>query len=119
MHWDSLKSRMFWAKGKGKVLPITGREDPEEMYRYNYTLSLTSALEGVGGQRHAPAALPTRKTRYPFYRRLGGPQGRSEHTHTHTHTYIYIYIYIYTISQQIHHSDSLLISYNSYTLRRM
>ena len=31
----------------------------------------------VGGQRHAPAALPPGKTRYPFYRRLGGPQGRS------------------------------------------
>ena len=31
---------------------------------------------GVGGQRHAPAALPPRKTRYPLYRRLGGPQGR-------------------------------------------
>ena len=27
---------------------------------------------GVGGQRHAPAALPFGKTRY-----LGGPQGRS------------------------------------------
>jgi hypothetical protein len=32
---------------------------------------------GVGGQRHAPAALPPVKTRYPLYRRLGGPQGRS------------------------------------------
>ena len=32
---------------------------------------------GVGGQRHAPAALPAGKTRYPLYRRLGGPQGRS------------------------------------------
>jgi hypothetical protein len=31
----------------------------------------------VGGQRHAPAALPLVKTRYPLYRRLGGPQGRS------------------------------------------
>ena len=31
----------------------------------------------VGGQRHAPAALPPGKTRYPFYRRLGGPQSRS------------------------------------------
>jgi hypothetical protein len=30
---------------------------------------------GVGGQRHAPAALPPRITRYPLYRRLGGPQG--------------------------------------------
>ena len=32
---------------------------------------------GVGGQRHAPAALPPGKTRHPLYRRLGGPQGRS------------------------------------------
>jgi hypothetical protein len=32
---------------------------------------------GVGGQRHAPAALPPGETQYPFYRRLGGPQGRS------------------------------------------
>ena len=31
---------------------------------------------GVGGQRHAPAALPPGKTRYTLYR-LGGPQGRS------------------------------------------
>ena len=38
------------------------------------TLSLTPALDGVGGQRHAPAALPPGKTRYPLYRRLGGPQ---------------------------------------------
>ena len=32
---------------------------------------------GVRGQRHAPAALPPGKTRYPLYRRLGGPQRRS------------------------------------------
>jgi hypothetical protein len=32
---------------------------------------------GVGGQRHAPTALPPGMTRYPFYRRLGRPQGRS------------------------------------------
>ena len=32
---------------------------------------------GVGGQHHAPAALPPGKTRYPLCRRLGGPQGRS------------------------------------------
>ena len=29
----------------------------------------------VGGQRHAPVALPPEKTRYPLYRTLGGPQG--------------------------------------------
>jgi hypothetical protein len=45
---------------------------------YSSTLSLTSALEGVGVQRHAPAALPPGKTRYPLYRRLGGSQCRSE-----------------------------------------
>jgi hypothetical protein len=33
---------------------------------------------GVGGKRHSPAALPPGKeTRYPLYRKLGGPQGRS------------------------------------------
>ena len=32
---------------------------------------------GVGGQRHAPAALHPGKTRNPLYRRLGGSQGRS------------------------------------------
>jgi len=31
----------------------------------------------VGGQRHAPAALPCGKTWYPLYRRLGRPQGLS------------------------------------------
>jgi len=42
---------------------------------YSFTLSLTSALEGVGGQRFAPVALPPGMTRYPLYRRMGGPQG--------------------------------------------
>ena len=32
---------------------------------------------GAGGHRHAPAALLPRKTWYPLYRKLGGPQGRS------------------------------------------
>jgi len=44
---------------------------------YSSTLSLTSALDGVGGLHHGPAALPPGKTRYPLHRRLGGPQGRS------------------------------------------
>ena len=37
------------------------------LQRYNSTLSLTSALDGVGGQRHAPAALLPKETRYPPY----------------------------------------------------
>ena len=44
--------------GKGKVCPRTGHEDKKEEYNYSCTLSLTSALEGVGGYRHDPAALP-------------------------------------------------------------
>ena len=44
---------------------------------YSSTLPLTSAIDGVGGQRHALAALHPRKTLYPLYRTLGGPQGRS------------------------------------------
>ena len=64
-------------QGKGKGHPITGHEGPQVEYRYSSTLSLTSAPYGVGGQRHASAALPPRKNRYPLYRRLGGPQDRS------------------------------------------
>jgi hypothetical protein len=30
----------------------------------------------VGGQHHAPAALPQGKTRYPLYKRQGGPHGQ-------------------------------------------
>ena len=50
--------------GKCKVHPITGHEGPEGEQTYSSTLSLNSALDGVGGQRHAPAALPPGKTRY-------------------------------------------------------
>jgi hypothetical protein len=63
--------------GSGKFHPITGHEGPEGEYRYSCTLSLTSGLDGVGDQRHATAALPRGKTRYPLYRRLGGPRSRS------------------------------------------
>jgi len=31
---------------------------------------------GVGGDGHASAAFPREVTRYPKYRRLGGPHGR-------------------------------------------
>ena len=54
--------QLLYTKGKGH--PISGHEDPE-------------ALDGVGGQRQAPAALTPGKTRYSLCRRLGGPQGRS------------------------------------------
>jgi hypothetical protein len=44
---------------------------------YSSTFPLTSALDGVGFQHHAPAALPPGKTRYAWSRRLGGLQGQS------------------------------------------
>jgi hypothetical protein len=62
---------------KGQVHPRTGYEGPEEEWRYSSTLYLTSALDGVGGPCHAPAASPSGKIWYLLYRRLGGPQGRS------------------------------------------
>ena len=40
-------------------------------------MSLTSVLDGVGGQRHTSAALPPGKERYPLSMRLGGPLGWS------------------------------------------
>ena len=98
---------------------------------------MTAALEGGewSAARLGGTLLPE-KTRYPFYRRLGGPQGRSGRsenlvpigirsrsvqrlvsryniidTHTHTHTYIYIYIYIYI--RYIKYIQCLLLVYNS------
>jgi hypothetical protein len=50
-------------KVKGKGQRTTGHEGPEVEWRYSPTLSLTSALDGVGVQRHAPAALPPGKIR--------------------------------------------------------
>jgi hypothetical protein len=44
---------------------------------YSYTLSLTSATDGVGGQHHAPATLRRDEIRYPLCRRLDGLQGWS------------------------------------------
>ena len=71
--WGSQERRKSLNKGKGKdkIHPRTGHEGPEVEYSYSSTLSLTSALDGVGGQRHTPAALPPGKTRYPLHRRLG------------------------------------------------
>jgi len=95
---------------KGKVIPLRPgvARGWVEVQLYS---SMTAALEG--GEWPAPRPgrnlLPPGKTRYPFYRRLGGPQGRSGraenlvptkirsrtvqpiHTHTHTHTFIHIF----------------------------
>jgi hypothetical protein len=56
---------------------ITCHEGTAGEQRYSCTHSFTPALDWVGGQRHAAAALPPGMTRHPLYRRLGGPHGRS------------------------------------------
>ena len=58
---------------KDKVHPTTCHEGPVVEHRHSSSLSLTSAIDGGRVQRHAPAALPPGITRYPSYRRLGGP----------------------------------------------
>jgi hypothetical protein len=55
-HWAE-----YTSKDKGKGHLRTGHENPEVEERYSSTLSFTSAIDGVGGQR-----------RYTLYRRLGG-----------------------------------------------
>jgi hypothetical protein len=82
-----VRAELFHADGRGidrqtwyKVkftLEQTTKTQRGSRYIYSSTLSLTSALEGVGGQRHVPAALLPGSARYPLYRRLSGPQGRS------------------------------------------
>ena len=48
---------------------------------------MTEALEGGECSAARPGhTLPPGKTRYPFYRRLGGPQGRSGRTENLIHT---------------------------------
>jgi len=44
--------------------------------RCSFTLSFTSALDGVGCHHFAPAALPREGTRYPLCSWVGGPYSR-------------------------------------------
>jgi hypothetical protein len=65
-------------QGKGKGHPITDHEVPEGEQMYSFTLPSTSALEGGRCSTPRPGRFtPWKETRYPLYRRLGGPQGRS------------------------------------------
>jgi hypothetical protein len=69
--WNSISKKL-------KLSHYTPRRRLGER-RYSSYSFLTSALDGVSGQRHAPAAIYPRgkDSRYPLYRRLGGPQSRS------------------------------------------
>jgi len=57
-------------KGKGKVHPRTGQEDPEGEHRYSSTFSLTSALDGGLVAKATPRQLCPRER--PGTHRLGG-----------------------------------------------
>ena len=64
---------------KGTFRPATGHEGLEVEKRYSSTLSLTSVLQSGGWLTPRPGRFTLGKeTRYPFYRKLGGPEGRSE-----------------------------------------
>ena len=52
-----------------------GYEGPEWEWRYSPTLSLTSALNGVGSQRQAPADLPPKKDSAPIVQEAGWAPG--------------------------------------------
>ena len=58
-------------KGKGKVHPRRDHERPEGEQRFSCILSLTSTLDGEGGQHHAPAALPPGKDSVPIVQEAG------------------------------------------------
>jgi hypothetical protein len=70
MHvFHSFHSLQVWSKVTGKGHPRTTHKVPDGQ-NYNSTVSLTSALDGVGGQRHASMALASRKK--PFTHFIGG-----------------------------------------------
>jgi hypothetical protein len=52
-------------KSKGKGGPRTGYEGPEGEQMHSCTLPSTSALDAVGGQRHAPGRFTTGKDPVP------------------------------------------------------
>jgi hypothetical protein len=62
----------------GKSSPATRHGGAWGERKYSSYSFSTSALDGVSGQRHAPAAFYPRgkDPRYQLYRRLDGPQSR-------------------------------------------
>ena len=62
----------------GIVRPGRGRETSKKEWRYSSTVSLTSALDIGWWLTPRPERFtPGKETRYPLYRRLGGPNGQS------------------------------------------
>jgi hypothetical protein len=90
MWYDVTVTRVFSSNDPGQAgcttkikqsSPATRHGDAWVEWFYSFYSFLTSALDGVSGQHHAPAALYPRgkDPRYPLYRGLGGSQSRSGH----------------------------------------
>jgi hypothetical protein len=83
-HTDRSNKRKSVLKVR-KVRPRTDHEGPAGKLRYKSTLSLTPALDEGGWSTLQPGGLTRgRKTRYPFFRRLGWFQGLSWCAHTYS-----------------------------------
>ena len=66
---------MYLYVRRPKVHPRTGHEGPGGEKRYSSTLSFTSALDGVGGQRHTPTTLPRERDPVPIVQKAGWAPG--------------------------------------------
>ena len=66
---------MKQVKGKGKVLPVTGHEDPEMEQMYSFTISLTSAPDGGGGSTPRPGRFTPGKDPVPIVQEAGWATG--------------------------------------------
>ena len=65
-------------EGEGKVRPRRSHEGPEREKMCSSTLSLISALDEGRWLASRPSHVtPGKETRYPFYKRYGGPQNLS------------------------------------------
>ena len=65
-------------EGKGKVSPLEARLWPRGWVELQLYSSTTTALEvGEWSAARPGRSLPPGKTRYPLFRRLGGPHGQS------------------------------------------
>ena len=85
------------------------------LYKHIKVKVMTAALEGgEWSAAHPGRTLPPGKTRYPFYRRLGGPQGRSGRAENLVPTVIRsrtiqpVAQSLYRLSYQAHHINIYL-----------
>jgi hypothetical protein len=69
-------------RGKVKLYPRAGHEDPEKEKRYSSTHSLTSVLNAVGDKRHAVAGFPRERTGTHCIGGWVGPIAGLDHTCT-------------------------------------